>query len=166
MDVHVGITGAQRVGIRFDEFPDELYAALKAEIGALTEELFARVEAATPSRTGRLRSEERMRLFADPDRISGYVDIAGDKGSQDFAKAGALEYGAHRSTNVSSHSMKLDHYWSHMLSAPESVLVAAYTRTPDIQEYGFERGPLAEMAPEILERLNAVVAKAVVETNV
>ena len=93
--VRIDVTGDRQVGLRFDAFPDALYEDLKTEIDALATELYARIEAATPSRTGLLRSEERVRLFADPNRISGYVDIAGAKGSQDFAKAAALEYGAH-----------------------------------------------------------------------
>lgn len=163
--VRINISGDRQVGVRFDEFPDTLYEDLRAEIEELSTELFARVEAATPSRTGRLRSQERLRIFTDKTRITGYVDIAGEKGSQDFAKASALEYGAHRVTKVSEHAMQLDHYWSHKLSEPESVIVAAYTRTPNIAEHAFERVPLASMQPEILQRLNNVVEKAVAEAN-
>lgn len=161
----VDITGARRVGLRFEQFPDELYEALREEIEALTIELLERVKAATPDRTGRLRSQERMRLFADKDRITGYVDVAGARGSQDYAKAGALEYGAHRPTKVDAHNMRLDHYWATKLSAPETVLVSAYTRTPHIEEFSFERGPLAAMAPEITERLNEIVEAEAAKAN-
>jgi len=163
--VKIDVTGVRQVGLRFDEFPDELYVELKAEIDALSNELFSRVQAATPDATGLLRSQERLRLFADPNRITGYVDVEGGKGSQDFAKAGALEYGAHRATKVSAHGMRLDHYWARKLAAPETVLVQAYARTPDIQEHAFERGPLEAMQPEIIARLNAVVERAVAEAN-
>ena len=95
--IRISITGDHEVGLRFDEFPDDLYDALRQEIEALSAELLAAVEAATPSRTGKLRSAERLRIFTDPDSIKGYVDV-----SADFAKAGALEYGAHRSTKVSA----------------------------------------------------------------
>lgn len=163
--IRFDVTGVRQVGLRFDEFPDGLYEDLRQEIDALSIELFARVEASTPERTGLLRSEERVRLFTDPNRITGYVDVEGAKGSQDFAKAGALEYGAHSPTKVSGHSMSLDHYWAHKLAAPETVLVGAYTRTPDIAEVAFERAPLAQMQPEIVARLNAAVEKAVAEAN-
>lgn len=163
--IKIDVAGARQAGIRFDEFPDELRAELTAEVHALSIELFAAVEALTPEATGLLRSEERLRLFTDQNRITGYIDIAGAKGSQDFAKAAALEYGAHRPGKVSAHSMSLDHYWSLKLSEPERVLVAAFTRTPNIEEHAFERGPLAAMRPEIIARLNAVVARASAAAN-
>lgn len=163
--IRVDITGDRKVGLLFEDWPDGLYAALKAEVNSLTTELYGLVEAATPSRTGRLRSEERMTFFSDENRIAGRVTVAGADGSQDFAKAGALEYGAHRSTKVSAHSMRLDHVFGQMLAAPINVLVDAYNRTPDIQEFAFERGPLESMQPEILERLNAVVEQSVAKAN-
>jgi hypothetical protein len=165
MDVHIDVKGVRQVGIRFAEFPDDLYDALKQEVDALTTELFARIEAATPSLTGRLRSEERARLFTDEHHIKGYVDIAGAKGSQDFAKAAALEYSAHGAAKVSSHSMQLDHYWANKLGAPVTVMVESFTRTANIAEHAFERGPLAAMQPEVLARLNAVVEKSVAKAN-
>lgn len=163
--VRVNITGERRVGLLFETFPDALYEDLRREINGITIELLARVEAATPDRTGKLRSQERMRLFADANRITGYVDVDAPKGSGAFAKAGALEYGAHRATKVRSHTMKLDHHWDLALASPETVMVDAYTRTPNIQEYAFERGSLAAMQPEIAARLNAVVEKATAEAN-
>lgn len=163
--IHVDIKGDRRVGIVFDEFPDQLYADLRAAIETLTAELLGLVEEATPNRTGRLRSQEHMRVFADKNHIKGQVFIAGEKGSQDFGKAAALEYGARKATNVRGHAMRLDHAWGQMLVEPETVMVGAYTRTPNIDEYRFERGPLAGMAAEINARLEAVVEKAVARTN-
>lgn len=163
--IRIDVTGVRQVGLRFDEFPDALYDALKDEINTLANELLARVQAATPVKTGRLRSEERVRLFTDPSRISGYVDIAGEKGSQDIPKAVALEYGAGAATKVRTHAMLLDHHWSLKLAEPQAVIVRAYTRTADIAEVAFERGPLAQMQPEIVARLNAVVAKATAGVN-
>lgn len=163
--IRIEVTGARQAGIRFDAFPDGLHADLLTEIRALGGELLVRVEADTPMATGLLRSEERLRVFDDPNRVTAYVDIQADKGSGEFARAGALEYGAHRATKVDAHSMRLDHHWSLMLSAPETVMVAAFTRTPNIQEFAFERGPLAAMAPEVFARLNAVVETATVKAN-
>lgn len=163
--IRIAVSGERQAGIRFDRFPDALYADLRREIDSLSIELFARVEAATPEVTGRLRAQERVRLFTDPNRITGYVDIQGGKGSQDFAKAAALEYGAHRSTKVTGHAMRLDHFWADKLAAPITVLVGAYSRTPNIDAFAFERGSLALMQPEISARLNAVVEKAVAEAN-
>lgn len=163
--IHIDVTGDHQVGIRFEAFPDDLYGDLRQEVDALSVELLALIEADTPTLTGLLHSEERLRLFTDPTRITGYIDIAGEKGSQDFAKAAALEYGAHAATKVGAHDMRLDHYWALRLAAPETVLVEAFTRTPNIEEVAFERGPLEAMAPEIVARLNATVEKRVVETN-
>ena len=164
--IHIDVTGDRQVALRFDEFPDALYEELKAEINALSVELYARVQAATPEVTGELRGAERLRLFTDPNRITGYVDVEGGKTSGGlYSEAAALEYGAHRPTKVKAHAMSLDHHWSQKLAQAEQVLVTAYDRTPDIQEFAFERGPLAAMAPEIAARLNAVVEKAVAEAN-
>jgi len=161
--IRINVANDRQVGLRFEEFPDELYDALRAEIDVLARELFARVEAATPSATGKLRSEERVRVFADKDRITGRVDIAGP--GSELARAGALEYGAHKRTKVSEHSRRLDHAWANMLDSPLTVIVAAYDRTPNISEVSFERGPLAEMQPEVRSRLNAVVEQAVARAN-
>jgi len=164
-NIRINITGDRQAGLKFEEFPDDLYEDLHREIDALTHELLGLVQAATPSHTGRLRSQERARIFTDKNRITGYIDVAGEKGSQDFAKAGAIEYGAHRKTKVSEHSMKLDHAWGQMLNAPITVIVAAYERTPNIAAHAFERGPLAVMQPQILGRLNDAVSQAVAKAN-
>ena len=164
-EIRINVTGDRQVGLRFEEFPDALYADLHKEIDALSAELFARVEAATPSLTGQLRSQERVRVFADKTRITGYVDIAGS-GPQDYRKAGALEYGSRgKPVAVSAHTMQLDHYWSIQLATPELVMVQAFSRTPDITAAAFERGPLGDMQPEIIARLNAVVERRAAETN-
>jgi hypothetical protein len=163
MDIHVTHTGDREVGIRFEEFPDNLYADLKAEIEGLTAELLGLVVAATPSRTGRLRGEERMVIHADPTHIKGEVTVAGD--AKDLAKAGALEYGAHRPSRVSAHAMRLDHAWGQAFSAPEMVMVAAFTRTPDIEAFAYESGPLGAMQPEIIAGLNAAIERSVAKAN-
>jgi hypothetical protein len=159
----IAITGDRQTGVRFEEFPDGLYRDLLQEITALTRQLFAMVQSRTPSRSGRLRGAERMQVFADTRRITGRVTVAGDK--KDAAKAGALEYGAHRTTSVAAHQMRLDHVFGTMLAAPMTALVGAYNRTPNVREVAFERGPLESMRPEILERLGGVVERAVGEAN-
>jgi hypothetical protein len=164
--IKFNVTGPREVGLRLDEFPNGLYDDLLHEIESLTNEAFARVVAKTPSRTGKLRSEERVRIFADKQRISGRIDVDAPKGSEEFAKAGALEYGAHHARGeISAHAMKLDHAWSQRLGSPIHVMVAAHARPPNIAEVAFERGTLAEMQPEILAGLNEVIAKRVAEAN-
>lgn len=163
--IHIDIAGARQVGVRFDAFPDALREQLRGEISALANELFARVQAVTPELTGRLRGEEGVAVFADQDKISGKVYVnAADQ--QDVRKAAALEYGSTgRPVSVQSHEMALDHYWSTRLAAPETVIVKSYSRTPDIVEVAFERGPLAAMQPEIAVRLNAVLENATKAAN-
>jgi hypothetical protein len=165
--VRIDVQGALSVGLRFDRFPDALYDDLKREIEALSAELLARVEAATPSRTGRLRSKERVRLFTDPGSIKGQVFIdAGKVSGGEYAKAAALEYGETGEwADVKRHDMLLDHVFARKLVAPTVVLVAAFARVPNIEEHAFERGPLAAMQPEVQARLNAVVEKAAAEAN-
>ena len=165
--IRIDIAGDRQVGLRFDEFPDALYQDLQEEVGSLSQELYGRVVWSTPSLTGTLRSEERLRLFTDPDRITGYVDIEGGDGSNEYAKAGALEYGSRgRATKVATHDMKLDHFWSRKLAEPIDVVTQYLDgRIPNITEERFERGPLEAMQPEILSRLNAVVARATAEAN-
>lgn len=163
--IRIDVTGDRQVGLRFEEFPDVLYEDLREAIDGLSTELFARVSAAMPSLTGDLHSKARRRLFTDKNRITGYVDIAGTKGSQDFAKAVSLEYGAHKQAKVAAHSMRLDHFWSEKLNKPINVMVAALTRTANIAEHRFERGSLESMRPEVLARLNRVVEGAVAKAN-
>ena len=162
--IKIGLTGDRQAGLRFEEFPDVLYEDLRKAIESLTNELFARVQAATPELTGDLRAHERVRIFTDENRITGYVDIGGTSVAE-LKKAAAVEYGAHKTTSVKSHSMKLDHFWNTALSGPIDVIVSAYDRTPNVAERAFERGPLAEMRGEINERLAAVVEQAVARAN-
>jgi hypothetical protein len=161
--VRINISGERQAGLKFEEFPNELYDDLRNAIDELTNELFARVMAATPDKTGSLRNHERVRIFTDENRIKGYIDVTGT--IADIKKAAALEYGAHKSTEVKSHSMKLDHFWDRALSSPVEVMVSAYSRVPDVTEVSFERGPLAEMHSEIIDRLNTVVKQAVEVAN-
>jgi hypothetical protein len=63
--VRIGLTGDRQAGLRFEEFPDELYGELTQTISALGDELLGLIEAATPSRTDELRSKERLRIFTD-----------------------------------------------------------------------------------------------------
>ena len=163
--IHFEVAGDRQVGLRFDEFPDALRGDLLTKIEALSAELYARIVAATPSLTGLLRSEERLRVLQNKDRITGLVDINAPKGSKEFGKAAALEYGADGPAKVSAHMMQLDHHWANKLARPQRVMVDAYTRTTNIMEHAFERGPLASMQPQILAALNDSVEKTTAEAN-
>lgn len=165
-EVRIDIAGDRQAGLRFEDFPDHLHDDLRSEINSLSNELLGRIEAAIPSRTGTLRSQVRLRMYDQDDRIRGYIDIDARKGSTDHAKAGALEYGSRgKPTKVGAHQMRLDHFWDHQLAAPTTVLVEAYERTPNITEHSFMRGPLGAMRPEIVQRLTGVVERAAADAN-
>lgn len=157
--IRIEVSGERQAALRFEEFPNELHAELLAEIESLTAELYGRVEAQIPSKSGRLRAQADMRIFDDPERISGVVSIHGER-SNDYAKAAALEYGAFNRHGVAQHRMWLDHFWSLKLSRPIRVLVGAYSRTANISEHRFLRGPLEQLRGEAIDRLNSVVEQA------
>jgi hypothetical protein len=163
--IRIDVTGDRQVGLRFEEFPDELYDDLRREIDGLTNELLSLVRGATPDLTGKLRGEERARVFADEKKIKGLVDVAAPDQSE-ARKAGALEYGSTgKAVKMPIHTAQLDHIWDRKLAEPMTVIVKAFDRTPNIMEHAFERGPLEAMQPEILARLNAAVSKAVAKAN-
>jgi hypothetical protein len=155
-DISVIVTGDREVGLRFEQFPQELHEQLKAAIEGLTGELADRVRAAVPRKTGKLASLIVERITDRPEKIVGSVFISGD-----FAKAAALEYGAHHSTKVRAHTMRLDHAWGRAMLSPEVVDVAAYSRVPNIAERRFLRGPELAMEAQITAELEGVVNKAV-----
>lgn len=160
MDIGIEITGARQVELKFEQFPKEAHDAILQRIKSLTSRLAARIRGAVPKGpTHKLENDILVQIFDDGDRISGRVSI-----SDDFAKAGALEYGAHRSTKVDKHSMSLDHFWSQILDRPMQVVVSAYTRTPNITEHKFLRGPLATMDEEVITEIREAV-EAVQETD-
>lgn len=159
-------TSARQVEVTVDAFPDGLYGDLERKIRSLTAQAFGRIQARMPSLTGKLRSELRQRVFTDKNQITGYIDIDAPKGSQELAKAGAEEYGAHKARGlIKAHRMKLDHVWDQRLASPITVMVSAHARPPNIAEVAFERGALAEMQPVIIAELNEAVEKRVAETN-
>ena len=168
MPINIEITGDRTIGLKFDEFPDQIYEDLHREINALANEAFAREAALLPVRSGRMASQERVRVFPDKNRITGYVDFDGQgSGSgSDYANIGALEYGSKgTSVSVAEHTSQLDHVWNRHLAAPLAVLIKAFDRTPNIGEHDFARGTITSMQGEVTSRLNAVVAKAADEFN-
>lgn len=156
--IRIDIKGAQKVGLRFEQFPDDLRANLLSEIDDMSQQLFGMVQAVTPEATGRLRSQEGVKVFDDKDKISGKVYVLAEN-AQDAIKAADLEYGSTgKSVDVKQHEMSLDHIFDKMLANPMMVTVPTYARTPNVAAHRFERGPLETMQPEIITRLNAVVA--------
>jgi hypothetical protein len=158
-NIGVTVTGDKQVAIRFDQFPVKLHDKLLAIIRSLTTGLAAKIKAAEPQRSGKLRSETTSAVYDDAGRkISGRVFVSGD-----YKKAGALEYGAHGRAKISGHSARLDHVFGNHLNAPLTVAVAGFTRQMNIASRKFLRGPLAASASSIDEALQTVVNEAIEE---
>jgi len=156
------LEGDVAAGLRFEEFPNDLRDALKGEIEALGREAFTKVAARVPRKTGRLASQERLRLVEGENYVTAIVDFGGaDAQGQDHAKAGALEYGSKgKAVAVRAYERRIDRVFGRALAAPMDRLVKAYNRTPKVAERDFVRGAVQDMRPEIIQRLEAVVARA------
>lgn len=156
--VTIELIGDRRVTLRFTEFPQRAHDRLLERITSITEELEAAVVANEPNRTGALRRSTQAAVYDQPNRIAGYVSIRAD-----FGKAAALEYGAHASTKVSAHTMRLDHVFAEKLAAPLSVVVAQHERTVNIAEHAFLRGALGPRQADIQAQLAAAIVEAETE---
>ena len=163
--IKIDLTGERQAGLRFEKFPSELLADLRAEIDSLTNELRGRVATAIPTRSGELRSSLHDELIDGDDKVTGRVTVA--KGNQALhKKAAALEYGSKgKKRPVRQHKMRLGHYWDEKLAAPRTVIVKAFQRTPNVKAHKFLRGPMEAMRPTILARLNKVVERAAQEAS-
>jgi hypothetical protein len=147
-----------RLSLHFDQLPDNLKAKLKTAITQVTHELLARVKAAEPVRTGRMRSRTHAYVDERPNFVRGRVRIIATGHAQSLAAAfGALEYGgpgarrAGKKVPVRAYSRG-------------SGRVGAYERRqPHIQARRFLRGPAAAMRPAIKARLEAAIGQAINE---
>lgn len=163
--IRIDVTGTNKVALRFAEFPEDLRAALRQEIEALANELGARVVAAAPRKTGRLQSQVRVRLFDDANSIKGYVDIGGGT-VNDIIKAATLEFGSTGDPIEYTPAPREDRRgWLGRFLAPQDAIQKKLRKSPNIAAHRFERGPLAEMQPEIAARLNAVVEAEIARAN-
>jgi hypothetical protein len=150
---------ARKFILKLEEFPPELHDALVVQIKQLTEQLEARVKAAAPVKTGTLLSVIDEGFRDRPEKVSGTIFL--DDG---WAKAGALEYGAHKRFQVDAHKMRLNHLWSRAMQ-PITVQVPDYMRTPNIAERDFMRGPMASMQTQIEITLGRVLEEVTVRAN-
>ena len=156
MTIAITFVGDRAVALKFEEFPVEARQRLYDRVVALTQELQGRIVAAEPFRTGKLRSETELSSVNAEDHVSATVRIAGE-----FGKAGALEYGAHGTAQVSAHQARLTHVFAR---ATEMIVeVEAHARHVNIAEHRFLRGPLAGMEGEILTQLEDALDQAASE---
>jgi hypothetical protein len=143
------------VAAHLDQISGRLKSGLRTAITQLTDQLLARVRAAEPYRTGRLRQETQAFVDERPDGIRGRVRILG-AGREHNVAAAALEYGAHRIVSVRAHQEHLTHVFDRA-SDSQFVAVKAYERRANIQAKRFLRDPAAAMRPRIETELERVI---------
>lgn len=163
--IKIDLTGERQAGLRFEQFPSDLLANLRAEIDSLTNELRGRVGPAMPNRSGELRASLRDKIIDKENSVTGRVTVA--EGNQALhRKAAALEYGSKgKKRPVRQHAMRLGHFWDQKLAAPRTVIVKAFMRTPNVKAHKFLRGPMEAMRPTILARLGKVVERNAQEAS-
>ena len=163
MDLSAQLINDRVAGIRFDEFPEEMRARLVAAITDLTGELYDRIEAAVPRRSGQLASEIHQFVDVGDTRITGRVKVI-TKDRNALLKAIAEEYGAHGLVRVRAHHQRVSTVFGRTI-APIEATMAAYERHANIEQRAYERGPLDEMRGEISERLQAAIKAATDEAS-
>jgi hypothetical protein len=138
--------------------PDDLKKKLKATISVLTHQLLARVQAAEPFRTGRLRAATHAFVDERPDFVRGRVRIlATGRANPLAARFGALEYGG-PGVRRAGKKVKVKGYTRHGAS------LRAYERKqPRIRARRFLRGPAAAMRPQIKTELEAAIGQTLKE---
>lgn len=153
--------GDKELSLRFETFPAKVREKLKGRIRDVTERLAARIRAATPVKTGKLRSEETVEIYSDsPDRIAGYVSVFAPSGSSnEYAKAATLEYGTDKPRRHKDRSSIM----SRLAGRPRRRILVAVSKPVHIEAFMYLRGPLAEMSPEIRAELDEAIEEAVVE---
>lgn len=160
MDITTTITGDRAVALRLEKMPDDIHNRLVGAVTALTARLLSRVQASEPKRTGRLASETKSFVDEAPDLVRGRVKVTAPGARGELGKAAALEYGAHKPTQVREHTARLSHIFGRAI-APMEVIVDRYQRTPNITADRFLRGPLAQMKDQIMAELQKAVDQGV-----
>jgi hypothetical protein len=154
--IGIEVVGDRKVALRFEKFPETLRAKFAGPIKSITSRLADMIRARTPKgEKGELPSLVYEQFFDDPDQVSGRVTF-GD----DYAKVGALEYGAPGPRNrnrVAEHPMELSHVFGSRLNRPLTVMVKAHRRQLNVKAHRMLRDPLAQMSAPALTELEAVV---------
>ena len=145
----------RRVELWLQSLPETMQASVEAAITRATDKLLMLAREKAPKRTGKLASEIQSRVVSDPHRITGIVGIVADSRNE-YGKAAAEEYGAHRRINVKAHSAKLSHLWS-LPIAQISVKVEAHQRKLNIRKQNFLHAALDEMRDAAIEEIRAAL---------
>lgn len=152
----VTITGAREVELKFDEFPREMHGKLLERITAVTENLRARIEAAAPNKTGRLKSEIKARIFSSQNRIAGYVSVYAPGIEGEYAKAATLEYGTDKPRRAFERI-------AGRFGKTRRRILDRISKPVHIEALRYIRGPFDEFTPEIQAELQSAVDEAVKE---
>ncbi len=156
MDFDAVITGDRAVVARFTEWPKEIHDTLFERVKKLTDELYGRVRALAPEKSGKLKDEIISKVFDDPEKIKGMVTLAGKLPRSEYIKAGALEYGSHRSVKVRKYQRTITEAYGREIP-PTRIDVDAYARVADVEARLFLRGGLAGMEEEAKAELTAAM---------
>jgi hypothetical protein len=142
-----------KLAVHFDQITPALQAKLKVAISRITHELLARVKAAEPVVTGRLRQATVAYVDERPNFVRGRVRIRRTgRASQLGAAFGALEYGGPGSRR------------SGPVKVSASRRASAYQRRrPHIRARRFLRGPAAAVRPMVRAQLAFAIGQAVNE---
>lgn len=161
--VTITTRGDRELTLRFESFPSHLHDKLLARIGGLTEQLQARVVAATPHLTGTLQSEETERVFGDsPERVAGYVGVyAPSDPAKEYPKAATLEYG----TNKPRRAFQKRAGLMAALLGPRLRIIGKLSKAVHIEPVRYLRDSLDEMQPEVIAAFQEVLNEAIADDN-
>ena len=157
------IRGDKEVSQRFETFPTRARQKIRDRISALTDELAARIKAATPVKTGKLQGEITPRIYdGDSGRVAGYVSVfASDGADTEYPKAATLEYGTNKPRRPAERVSKI----ASRASAPSRRIAGRMSKAVHLAPLRYLRGPLEQMRPEIEAALDEAVAEAAAEDD-
>lgn len=151
--IQITETGAREISTRLENFPSALHEKLKEHITSAVGALWTGSEQAVPHRTGRLASEITERVYSEAKyRIAGYVSVYSPDPGEEYAKAGALEYGRHSLNGV-------------LLRGNNRRAKARMAGSAQIMAFRYLRGPLERLRPEIMAGIDLAVAETVAQTD-
>lgn len=157
-DIGVEIEGIRGLQLKFDQFPERAREHLYENIAQIIHRLYGAIRSEAPSRSGALRSHIAESMSQGTNYVRGNVRFTGE-----YAKAGALNYGAHRKAAVRAHEMRLDHVFGSRLSAPMTVIVDRFDRKPNLASRNFITGPARSMHDEAMMAIQEAIEQAIGE---
>lgn len=160
MEFNAIVTGDRAISARFAEWPKDIHDSLLARIKKLTAEIYDRVVALAPERTGELRKEIISEVFDDPEYIKGHVTLERGLKQAAYIKAGALEYGVHKRVPMDAHRRTITEAFGRAIS-PTRILVSKHGRDVDLEERMYLRGGFAGMEAEVVAELTAAINETV-----